>query len=119
QQQYNLDKQELEAFLEHSRSALESDRRHQSEQQEKICARRSELQTLHSLGVALNEFDKVVEEYQEQLGRQAEEALGLALFSKINAVLLREPPKEMTIVDFSVLLVEQNRDLQEEIERFC
>lgn len=119
QQQYGLDEQELEAFLEYSESALQADRDYQRELQNQVCNRRTEFQTLNSFGLALNEIDRKAEEHQESLGRQAEQALGLALFSKINNVLLREPPKEVTVSDFPVLFAGLDLDLHEQIERFC
>ena len=119
QQRYDLDEQELQKFLEYSISALQSDREYQRELQQQTCDRRAEFQSLHSFGLALNDLDRKAEEHQEYLGRQAEQALGTVLFSKINNVILREPPNELAITDFPVLLAGRDEDLHQQITRFC
>lgn len=119
QQEYELNDEELQELLKYSRAALQSDREHQAKLQEAACSSRATFSSLSQFGEAVNEITRSTRVNQEDLARQAESALGQALFSKISSRVGSRPLPELTEVDFPSLLTARNHGLSTEIERFC
>lgn len=118
-QQYGLTDEEREALVDYSVSALNADRDFQKRSGRRICSRRTEYQSFHDFGTALNELVSETKQNQEHLGREAELTLGVELFNKINNQVLRKPPQEPLVADFSSIFARRSTDLATEIDRFC
>lgn len=116
---FDLSDDDFEVFLNHAKEALASDRNFQSKQKMELCAHKSKLTDLITLGLALNETSAELEANQESLGRRAAAELGPALFLRIQSQIANEARREITVADFPVLLVAQNRDLETEIQKIC
>ncbi len=117
QEQYGLTDQELEKLLDVTRSALESDKQNQSAETAQVCAARATFRNIEDFGAAVNDSRRRIELHQENLGREATEKLGSALFSKFEARNQRFRTGRGT--DFTIMLVAQHRDLETEIKRIC
>jgi hypothetical protein len=116
---FGLTDAEFGQLVEYAKVTLQSDIQYQSDLKAAICTSRSSYQTIEQFGVAANEYALKADTNQESLGRNAKLHLDATLFSKVDAGIRRQGPRQHVSVDFPKFLAVRHRDLQTDIDRFC